>query len=386
MSHSCPSPGVLPMMLLLLVGCGHVVYHAPNHPEGDFDFACPPCSPATGEEAEGMVTVRYLGAGGLYLGWQGEAVMTSPFFSNYSLLRVGAGRFGASREAIEAGLAGVPVGRVRAILAGHSHYDHLGDLPVVAEEHAREARIYVNRAGFNLLAPYGFGERLCSLEDHLGEWVWVTGPDGGRRPIRFLAVRSSHAPHIFGYLWRGGEVKEPLKKKWDGGPVGRLRAGATLAFVIDLMSPDFQEVRYRIYYQDSASPAWQGEPPEIVMADGRPFDLAVLCMASYNRVADCPGTLLGTLKPRHVLVTHYENFFQPRNEPVRFVSLLTNRLANEYLARVEESLRRGGPVPQGPVNPVCGPSGPEWTMPLPGETLQFRPVPPAGTATASAER
>lgn len=372
MSRSCASSGVL--ALLLLAGCGHVVYHAPNHPGGSFDFACPPCSPAVGEEAEGMVTVRYLGAGGLSIGWQGDVVLTAPFFSNYSLVRVGLGRFSADKEAVKQGLAGVPLDRVRAILAGHSHYDHLGDLPVVAEEHARAARVYVNRAGFNLLAPYGLGDRLSSLEDRVGEWIWVTGADGGRRPIRFLAIRSGHAPHLFRYHWRGGEVKEPLTKKWDGGSIGRLRAGTTLAFVIDLMSPDFQEVRYRIYYQDSASPAWMGEPPEFVLADGRPFDLAVLCMASYNRVVDCPASLLGAVRPRHVLVTHYEDFFRARSKSVRFVTLLTDRLANEYLARVEESFARGGPPPQGPVNAVCGPSGPEWTMPLPGDTLLFKPA------------
>jgi hypothetical protein len=383
MSRSRASSGVLPLALLLLAGCGHVIYHAPNHPGSGFDFACPPCSPAEGPDADGMVTLRYLGAGGLYIGWQGDAVLTAPFFSNYSLFRVGLGRLAARKDAIEEGLAGIPVDRVHAILAGHSHYDHLGDLPVVAEEHARAARVYVNGAGFNLLAPYGLGERLGSLEDRLGEWLWVTGADGERRPIRFLAVRSGHAPHLFRYHWRGGEVKEPLTRKWDGGSIGRLRAGTTLAFVIDLMSPDFREVRYRIYYQDAASPAWQGEPPDVVMADGRPFDLAVLCMASYNRVVGCPAALLGKIKPRHVLITHYEDFFRPRGKPVRFVALLTNRLANGYLARVEESLARGGPPPQGPMNPVCGPSGSEWTMPLPGETLYFQPVSPA---TAIVER
>lgn len=373
MRRSCASPGVLPLALLLLAGCGHVVYHAPNHPGGSFDFSCPPCGPAAGEEAAGMVTVRYLGAGGLSIGWQGDVVLTSPFFSNYSLARVGLGRFGADEAAVERGLAGIPLDRVRAILAGHSHYDHLGDLPLVAGKHAREARIYVNRAGFNLLAPYGLGARLGSLEDRVGEWIWVTGAQGEQRPIRFLAVRSGHAPHVFRYHWRGGEVKDPLAKKWDGGSIGRLRAGTTLAFVIDLMSADFQEVRYRIYYQDAVSPAWQGEPPETVLADGRAFDLAVLCMASYNRVVDSPASLLTTVRPRHVLVTHYEDFFRSQKKPVRFVTLLTDRLANEYLARVEEVLARGGPPPQGPVNAVCGPSGAEWTMPLPGETMHFQP-------------
>jgi L-ascorbate metabolism protein UlaG (beta-lactamase superfamily) len=358
----------------LLAGCGHVVYHAPNYEGRPFDFKRPPaCQEATEEEdSPDVVSVRYLGAGGLAIGWQGETILTAPFFSNYRLPRVLFGRLAPNLEAIRKGMDGVPAAGAHAILACHSHYDHLGDLPVVARDYAPQARVYTNDAGVHLLAAALAG-RTESLQGRLEQWI--PAPDGGPSPIRFLAVESEHAPHVFSYHWGGGPVEKPWTQPWEKLRVRRLKGGTALAFVIDLLSPDRQQVRYRIYYQDSSSPEGKGEIPDVVTADGRPVDLAILCMASYNWAAGAPGALLRQMKPRHVLVTHYEDFFRSRDKPLRFVPLLSNRLANNFLGTVEESLRRGGRLPRGPVGSVCGPSGPEWTMPLPGETLRFEPEP-----------
>lgn len=362
----------------LLAGCGHVVYHAPNHEGHRFDFKHPPCKPAGPLEPDDadnlpdIVKVRYLGAGGVAIVWQGETILTAPFFSNYRLPRVLLGRLAPNREAIRKGMNGVPAAGARSILACHSHYDHLGDLPVVAQDYAPQARVYTNDSGVKLLASALAG-RAESLQGRLGQWI--PAPDGGPAPIRFLAVESEHAPHLFRYQWGGGEVAEPWEKPWERLRVRRLKCGTALAFVIDLLSPDRKQVRYRIYYQDSASPEGKGEIPDIATADGRPVDLAILCMASYKWAAGAPGALLSQMRPRHVLVTHYEDFLRGGDKPVRFVPLLTNGLANRYLTTVETRLRQDGRVSRGPVGRVCGPSGAEWTMPLPGETLRFEPEP-----------
>jgi hypothetical protein len=101
------------------------------------------------------------------------------------------------------------------------------------------------------------------------------------------------------------------------------------------------------------------------------YDLAVLCMASFRYVKNHPGGILGNLHPRHVLVTHYEDFFRDPQKPLRFVPLLTDRLANEFLGRVRTAL--AGTQTAGPVDSVCGPSSIAATMPLPGEWLRFHP-------------
>jgi hypothetical protein len=345
-----------------------VIHQAPNYGCEPFDFRKPPCgvSGETAGPSGEQVAIRYLGAGGQAIRWRGQILLTAPFFSNYGFPRVPFGRLSPDEDAIREGMKNVPASEVGAILAGHSHYDHLGDLPIVAEHHAPRAQIYVNDSGLKLL-KHSFGSRVQSLEGSLEVPIQLADRAGQPLPFRVRAVASEHAPHVFRYLWAGGPVKEPWTKPWNKLWLWHMRSGTNLAYVIDLLD-EAGKARYRIYYQDSASGDHIGVPRE----DGRPYDLAILCIASHNRVEDAPQALLGRLRPRHVLVAHYESFFR-RSGPRSFVPMLTNRLANRYLGRIEESLRQHARVPQGPVGRVCGPSGAEWTMPVLGEEVRFQP-------------
>lgn len=354
--------------IALSLGCGgHIVRNAPNHPGAPFDFASPPC-PLAGRPADTSgVTIRYLGAAGLYLRRGEDSILLGPFFSNPNLFRVLFGRWRTDDPAIARGLDGVPVSGVEAVFAGHSHYDHIGDLPAILAG-APRARIFVNSSGVHALAPYAAG-RLTALEEGAGQWVWLRGEDGARRPVRFFAVPSEHAPQVGHYLWQGKSLDKDWREPWSRHRFHDLKAGRTFALVIDLMASDLETVQYRIYYQDAANRQGVGEPP--AFGDGHPYDLAVLCIASYDKAPGQPAAILRALHPRHVLMTHYDDFFRPQDRPVRFVGLLTNGRVDRYLRTICEELACDGPSGAEPTNPVCGPSGPRWTMPLPGEWMRF---------------
>ncbi|HEY0553395.1 MAG TPA: hypothetical protein VGG20_03960 [Thermoanaerobaculia bacterium] len=368
-----PLRATLSLVFVLLLGCGgQFVQNAPNHRGGPFDFQYPPCSPASRPmdppAAGGEVEVRYLGAAGLYLRWGGDSILLGPYFSNPNLFRVLLGRWGMDRAAIERGLAGVPVSEVEAIFAGHSHYDHIGDLPAVLGM-AEHARVFANASGLHALAPYA-ANRGTALEEGAGRWVWITGAHGERKPIRFFAVPSEHAPQVDHHLWAAGPpLKQDWRQPWEGRRFHELKAGQTFALVIDLMSSDLKDVRYRIYYQDAANRQGIGVPPDF--ADGHGYDLAVLCIASYDKAPGQPAAILRALHPRHVLVTHYDDFFRPQDRTVRFVGLLTDAKVERYLGTICAELGCEGSSGAGPTGQVCGPSGPRWTMPLPGEWMRF---------------
>lgn len=364
---------LLTVAALTCAACGHVIRGelAPNHFGRDFDFRSPGCeaAPRPAGAQRDDVLVRYLGAGGLYLEWQGVSLLTSPFFSNPGRFRAPFGRLNANRVRIDGGLKGMDLKDVRAILVGHSHYDHLADVPTVAEAFCPTARVYVNRTGANVLAGLApLRGRIGCLEDPEQKgWIYLRGEDGRDLPIRFRAVETEHAPLFWHLPWSPGEVKQAWDKGWDGRRFRQLRVGKPFAFVIDFLGPD-GSVRFRTYYQDAASPEARGYPE---IGDGVGYDLAVLCMASFRYVKNHPGGILANLRPRHVLVTHYEDFFRDPRKPVRFVPLLTDRLANEFLVRVRTSLAGTGTLK--PVDPVCGPSSATATMPLPGEWVRFQP-------------
>jgi hypothetical protein len=351
-------------LTLACAGCGHVIRgeFAPNHPGPSYDFAKQRCErQRPGGAGPEEVFVRYLGAGGLYLEWRGTPILVGPFFSNPSFPRAYFGRLAADRMRIGGGLKGMDLADVRAILVGHAHYDHLADVPFIVETFSPKAEIYVNRTGANMLAEVASVKgKVHPLEDSRDFRI---GP-----LIRVRAVESEHAPLFWHLNWARGQVEKPWKEDWTRRGFRQLKAGTTFAFVIDLLD-HLGSVSYRIYYQDAASPEGKGVP-DFLEADPRGYDLAVLCMASSQFVKNHPGGILDKLRPRHVLVTHYENFARDSQDPLRFVPLLTNSGANRFLGTVRASL--SAEPSRGPVDSVCGPSSPVSTMPLPGEWLRFR--------------
>ena len=281
---------------------GHVIagQFVLNHGGRDFDVARPPGEapcPAAPRPACGAddVCVRYLGAGGLYLEWRGGALLAGPFFSNQSVLRAGFGTLTSDDAAIRHGLEGVPVEKVLAVFAGHSHYDHIGDIPTVARDYTPHARLLLNASARAALHPYPGLEARVELFDGSapgpGRWIEVRSADG--RPLfRLLPIASRHAPHFDHYTWGKGAITAPWTAPWQEHRVADLKDGGTWAFLIDLLDPANGKPRFRVYYQDSASDIGLGWPG----ADGpqaeHDVDLAVLCVASHQYVRAAPEWLL----------------------------------------------------------------------------------------------
>jgi hypothetical protein len=363
----------LAVFLIAINGCHGRIIHkefVPNHRIA-FDFSDPPCAPAgQGAQDATNVAIRYLGVSGLYIEWQGSAVLTAPFFTNYGLFDAAFGSVAWDQVAIDRGMQGLPPADIAAVLVGHSHYDHLGDLPPIIDGYAADSTVYLNRSGEAMLRnAQGIDNELVVLNELAGQWIHLSDKQGAPLPIRIMPIETEHADHLGCFHYAPGTVTEA----WDrlqGRKLSHMVEGQPFAFLIDLLSPDGQTVAFRIHYQDSASSAPAGFPPDDVIAE-RTVDLSVLCIPSYWLVDNFPQGILAHTRARHALVTHYEDFFRSTELPLRFAPMLTDRRANRFMGLVRDEL--DGPVhdPRGPVSPVCGPSSPAWTMPLPGEWLNF---------------
>jgi L-ascorbate metabolism protein UlaG (beta-lactamase superfamily) len=336
------------LAVVLLAGCGHVA--------GGFDFANPGCGPYR-DTGSDQVEVHYLGSGGAAIRWRGDAILLGPSFSNPGILRAGFLRGKADLPRIQTALAGCGTGDVRAIFAGHSHYDHIGDLPVVCDTFIPDVPVFVNATGANILhSESALAGRLNVLA--AGSVI----PVG--RSMRIRAVASGHAPQLCKWNialchYGGGEVADAWTTPAAKRRLKAMRGGQAFAFVIELLG-ESGETRYRIYYNDAAaaSPFGQTEGP---------FDLAILTMAQWNWVRDYPRDLLAVLRPRHVLVSHWDNFFRRDAQRWTFVPWLTDASAARFLKIVTRHAGNDGP----PVNAVCGARTEQWTMPVPGSSLLF---------------
>jgi hypothetical protein len=271
-----------------------------------------------GPEDYSNIHVRYLGAAGFVFEYGTNAILTAPFFSNYSFVRSGLGPLWPKAGAIDR--LTPDLSRVNAILVGHSHYDHLIDLPYILNSGKTKAPVFGNATMVNLLTNK-VANILTNIEalaggfkegEPKGEWQYISN-----NRIRFMALRSMHAPHFHGITLYKGQVRKPRKNlPWFA---TGWKCGTPLAFVIDFLKPD-QTVAYRIVFNDSAvdGRCYGFLPTEI---NNREVDLAILCMASFHEVKGYPNQYLKRINPKKIFIGHWEDFFRSQSKPVKVVRL-----------------------------------------------------------------
>ena len=275
-------------------------------------------------DASDKITVRYLGVGGflIYRGDPrlGRVVLTAPLYSNPSLVELlGDHAVRPDTELIDR-LLPPEAGYARAIVAGHSHYDHLMDVPYIALHKATAANVYANTTAAHLLAPIAGAMRAkgtavipfidSEIWDPTHTGVWKTiAPD-----VRVAAIRSEHSPQISlktplsrqatpFLLWRGGTDEDRTELPRSA---SEWAEGAVLAYVIDFMDGD--HIAFRIYYQDSGTNEPIGfVPPGL---KGRDCDLTIVCLGGDSkRLLNNPKGIIANTNPRYVILAHWEDFF-----------------------------------------------------------------------------
>lgn len=339
-------------------------------------FACTPSPaalnpvPAFGPEVcdsscAGEVVVKYLGVGGFYIRHGKDAILTAPFFTTPRLSEV------VHVLSVKADTARIrermdfllpdPADRsaVRAILVGHSHYDHLMDVPHVARTVVPDpaVRIWGDTVTRRLLAfDPEVARRVVEVDDSAGSFRtpgrWIYPHPGGT--VRFMAVQSEHAPHVRPI--KGFRRRQSTDRHTPPPTAWAWSEGKTHAFVIDFLADDRRTVRFRLYYQDAASTPPLGFPPPLEEGPRR-FDVAILCAGSFGEVKGYPQGILWRTQPRYAVIGHWESFFQPQTDPLEVIPMTD---AAELRRRVDENLPDGG-------------SG---ITPLPGAALRFCTCPP----------
>jgi hypothetical protein len=334
------------------------------------------------ESAAGVVQVRFLGVQGFVVRRGADVVMTAPLYTNPSLATVLAGgRIWPDRRRITTYLPREWVSDVAAILVGHSHYDHLMDVPFIAHGMAPRATVYGSLTTRKLVAAIGTEpdffvapDRVVAVNDAAqpgGDAVdyrecprkpkegciWGSGP--GRwlavaADVRIRALCSRHSPQFLRFppTWQGCDApaQGPPRKpsQW---PIGD-----TLAYLIDFL--DGGRPVFRVYYQDSPTEREFGHVARELIEE-KAVDLALLNAGGFNQVDGFPESIIATLRPRYVLYGHWEDFLRPQEQPLRPLWMYDF----SELARRTEGL------------------GPAFWFPAPGQLFVFPVV--AGPAAAA---
>ena len=284
---------------------------------------CPVTTMAAGDR----VTVQFLGVGGFLISHGSDVVLTAPLYSNPSLVEYLLDHEIRTDGALVDRLLPPAAKSAKAIIVGHSHYDHLLDAPYVAINKTSGAKIYGSETTKNLLdsiaaklAAAGSGVVSMDKDAHVpgvqkGEWVPIPGTH-----VWLMAVQSEHSDQVVAKVPLGptiplhlgrGKVTEPAKKvprtpsQWAEGTV--------FSYVIDFRDASDTQTLFRVYYQDSGTNEPVGFLPEHVKNDGKAVDLAILCVGgAFDRLDTHPAGILLDTRPRFALLAHWEDFFVPQ--------------------------------------------------------------------------
>jgi hypothetical protein len=280
-----------------------------------------------------QVEVTYLGVSGFMIAYRGHVLLTAPLFSNPPVTDVGPAKaypfwraptIRPDTQLIERLLPPSANG-ASMILVGHSHYDHLLDVPYIATHRATSATIYgtptmrhVLMGDPRLRAAGGSRVKQIPAND-LGNatrpGTWYYDRDSA---FRIMALAADHAPTFRalgvtvtfarGTLTRDLDTLPRIAEKWP--------LGETYTYLIDVLKRGADQPVFRIYFQDAPNTAPRGFPPPLATI-GRPVDLAILCLPTSRNVRPAaPDSLLTVLAPRFVIASHWESFFSPQIYPM----------------------------------------------------------------------
>lgn len=288
------------------------------------------------EEKDAVLRVRSLGVQGFVVSYRDVAVLTPPLYSNPSLGLVldGKAPLPVKTEAISDSLRPEWLADVRAVLVGHSHYDHGMDLPHVWSRYAPRATVYTSHVGERLFEAAGIdpdhvvdvtavpspGGATRDVVDYRsclsrpkegcvyaagqpGDWI---EPPGTAGRLRVRALCSRHSPQFAG-----------LPVTWPGCAPRRLPPrsaedwvlGDTYAWLVEF-EDDAGALAFRVYYQDSPTDAAFGYVPSALPAHGA-VDVALLCAGAWDQVERNPEGILANTCPRFAVFGHWEDFFEP---------------------------------------------------------------------------
>jgi len=255
------------------------------------DLTLPEASPAGVRTDSGVVVLRWLGVAGFSISDGETVLLQDPYLSRPGLLKCLFRRYRPDAQVLSRFLEpdgpAPEIANARALLIGHSHFDHLGDATWLAARTG--ASVVGSRTTEAISLGYGLAAsqmRRADPGDRLRE---------GAFEVRF--VESRHARVLLGKVPMRGEVSKP-----PNGPIHVL--SFKLGDVRDHLITH-EPSGLRVYITSSA----RVHRPALEALRGEGVEVDALLAATPGWDEAYARTLVEMLRPRLVIPHHHDDLF-----------------------------------------------------------------------------
>jgi L-ascorbate metabolism protein UlaG (beta-lactamase superfamily) len=267
--------------------------------------------------ARAEVRVRWLGVAGFTLSAGGTTLAHDPYLSRPGLARVALRRYvpdeGVLSRFVGAESPAPELARASLFLVGHSHFDHLGDVPWLAAQSG--GRVVGSATTGAIARAYGLAEERSVVAE--------PGAVLEEGAFEVRVVESQHARILFGRVPLEGEVTQPPEA-----PIHAysFKLGDARGYLVTERASGLRVMLLSSANREQAA-------LEALGASAAPVDL--LLPAAMGRDADYARDLVRALRPRLVVPHHFDDFHVALDDPAAAAPM-----DEDDLAAFEAELRR----------------------------------------------
>ena len=236
------------------------------------------------------VRITYLGTNAYLFETRDTTLLVDPYFSRQNLFRMAFKLRPVPEENLIARWLR-DHRKIDAVLVTHGHIDHLYDAPRILRETG--AKLIASSTSVKLAESLGVPARqTCAVRA------------GRTLSLKNAIIHVLPAQHdrLFGAVPFNGPLQRLPPQKIDDWVTGE-----PLAFLIEMGGK-------RIFINSG------GRPNDVISQKWRPVDLAIPGVAARDSIQAVPH-ILAQLRPRYLLPSHQDDFFQPLNRGFVFLPL-----------------------------------------------------------------
>jgi L-ascorbate metabolism protein UlaG (beta-lactamase superfamily) len=244
--------------------------------------------PASAVPPGAALTIEWFGTAGFRIVWRDSVLLIDPFVTRPRILRIG-----LLRVPVNEALCAEVFPRAENILLGHSHYDHLQDVPAIARRTGATVHGSASTAAVC---------RAAGIDAARTHVIAVRDPFACG-PFRVTFVPSLHGKALMCRVPSPGVIEDsprlPMRAM-------QYRHGGTFGLLVEAGA-------FRMYHCGSA------DLIEEEIARVGPVDVLLLGLAGRKHTPHYLERLAGPLKPRWIVPHHYDNFFRPLRSPMKLL-------------------------------------------------------------------